>query len=79
VRLLSDAPEIKRQYDEWNSSRLAFNTALKQPASPAQIEKWQKLYHLAQLPDGSPAAVGDHRTRLRLKPFRSQPRKHKSP
>jgi hypothetical protein len=79
VRLLSEAPELKRQYDEWNASRLAFNTALKQPGSPAQIEKCQKLYHLAQLPDGSTAAVGDHRTRLRLKPFRSQPRKHKSP
>jgi hypothetical protein len=69
MRPLSEAPALKRQYDEWNASRLSFNAELKRPGSQAQAEKWQKLYHQGLMQDGSAPGVADHRTRLRLKPF----------
>jgi hypothetical protein len=69
VHPLSQAPELKQQYDAWNASRLAFNSELKQPGSEAHARKWQKLYHQGLLPDGS-ETTADHRTRLRLKRFR---------
>ena len=70
LRLLSEQPETKRHYDEWNASRLKFNADLKQPGSQAQSDKWQKLYHQGLSPDGASLdAARDHRTRLRLKPF----------
>jgi Family of unknown function (DUF6065) len=69
VRLLSEAPELKRQYEAWNATRLSFNVELSQPGSGAQAQKWQKLYHQGLMQDGSEAAISDHRTRFRLKPF----------
>jgi hypothetical protein len=72
VRSLSERPELKRQYEMWNASRLNFNVELKRPGSEAQAFKWQKLYHQAQMPDGAEAPVQDHQTRLRLKPFKLQ-------
>jgi Family of unknown function (DUF6065) len=69
VHPLSQAAELKQQYEAWNTSRLAFNSELKQPGSEAHAQKWQKLYHQGLLPDGS-ETTADHRTRLRLKPFR---------
>ena len=68
VHPLSQAPDLKQQYDAWNASRLAFNSELKQPGSKAHARKWQKLYHQGLLPDGS-ETTADHRTRLRLKRF----------
>jgi len=72
LRLLSEAPELKQQYEAWNASRNAFNAELKQPGTPAQAQKWQKLYHQGRLPDGSAPEARDHRTRLGLKPFGAQ-------
>jgi hypothetical protein len=72
IHVLSEAPELRRQYDAWNASRRAFNAELKQPGSQAQIQKWQKLYHQGLLPGGAAPTVSDHYTRLRLKPFSSK-------
>ncbi len=72
IKAMSSEPEIAQQYKAWNESRLKFNTELKQPGSQAQAEGWQKTYYRGLLPDGSPAPVEDHGTRLRLRPFTSE-------
>lgn len=68
LRLLSEEPELKRQYEKWEFERSAFNIELKRRGSEAQKQKWQKLYHRGLSPDGG-RVNPDHRTRLRLKPF----------
>jgi hypothetical protein len=72
--LLSDNAELKRQHEVWTANRLRFNTDLKQPGSEAQSEKWQKSYYRGLDPEGRPARAESHRTRLRLKPFRTPSR-----
>lgn len=67
---LSDNPELKRQHDAWTESRNRFNAELKRPGSAAEAEKWQKLYHRGVAPDGAPAGIADHQTRLKVKPFK---------
>ena len=69
MQLLSKAPEIKKQHDEWTASRKNFLTQLGHDGSQAQSDKWQKLYQQGVTPDGKPANTTEHRTRLRLKPF----------
>lgn len=69
LHVLSEAPELKKQYDQWQLKRQFFNVDLKRRGSPAQNDKWQKLYHRGLNPDGTPNDVKDHRTRIRLKPF----------
>ncbi|MBX9845046.1 MAG: hypothetical protein K2Z80_24880 [Xanthobacteraceae bacterium] len=68
LRLLSEAPELKRLHDSWGASRSRFNTDLREPGSAAQAERWQKTYHRGVTPDGVPGAA-DHRTRVKLRPF----------
>ena len=68
LRPISEAPELKQQYEAWMKSRLTFNSDLKQPGSQAQEERWQKMYYRGVDMEGQPG-VDDHRTRLRLKPF----------
>jgi hypothetical protein len=70
TRRLSENPELKKQYEIWTTSRSQFNTDLKQLGSTAQAEKWQKLYYRGVDPQGQPVTGTDHRTRLRLHPFR---------
>ncbi len=70
MKLLSSEPELQGQYQAWNESRLKFNAELQQPGSPAQAERWQKLYYRGLSPDGTPAGIEDHSTRLRLRPFK---------
>jgi hypothetical protein len=71
LRPLSEAPELKRQFDTWNLSRRTFQADLRQPGSRAWAQEWQKHYQQGLMPDGSAAdTASDHRTRLRLKPFR---------
>ena len=70
LRSLSDNPELKRQHDTWVADRKRFNIDLRQPGSEAQAEKWQKLYHRGVMPDGEAAGTADHRTRLKVRPFR---------
>jgi hypothetical protein len=66
---LSQNAELKRKYDEWSAKRTRFNADLRQAGSEAQAEKWQKRYHRGEQPDGAPAPIADHRTRLKVKPF----------
>jgi hypothetical protein len=73
LRLLSEDAELKAQYETWSASRSQFNTDLKQPGSDALVEKWQKHYYRGLDADGRPNAAEDHRTRVRLKPFKRQP------
>jgi Family of unknown function (DUF6065) len=68
MRKLSDAPDLKKDYETWRASRAAFNADLQQTGSAAQQERWQKTYYRGVDMEGQPG-VTDHRTRLRLKPF----------
>ena len=70
VRALSDDPALKAEFDAWSASRNSFNADLKTPGSTAQAEKWQKVYLRGQTETGQVAAADDHRTKLRVKPFR---------
>ena len=70
-RAMSSEPEVQRQFEAWRASRGKFNVDLKEPGSDARSERWQKLYYRGLDADAAPAAVEDHRTRLRLKPFDS--------
>ena len=70
IKDISSEPELERQYRTWNESRVKFNRELQQPGSPAQAERWQKMYYRGLLPDARPA-IEDHITRLRLRPFTS--------
>jgi len=74
LEVLSADPELKRQHDAWTASRARFNIDLKQPGSDAQSDKWQKLYYRGLAPDGAPTPAQAHRTRLRLKTFKTKPR-----
>jgi hypothetical protein len=69
LHLLSTNCELKRQHETWVRNRLRFNVDLKQPGSPAQADKWQKLYYHGLDPEGGHKAAEGHRTRLRLRPF----------
>ena len=70
LRVLSENPDLKSQHGDWTAKRNQFNRDLKQPGSQAQAEKWQKLYYRGVGPDGERIVVEDHRTRVKLKPFR---------
>jgi hypothetical protein len=69
VQMLSQEPELKRQFELWINSRSQFNAGLKQRGSAAQIEQWQKLYYRGVDAAGQSTSASDHRTRLRLRPF----------
>jgi hypothetical protein len=69
IRGLAEEPELQRQHEAWRASRGKFNVDLKEPGSPAQAERWQKIYYRGVDAAGAPAPIEDHRTRLRLRPF----------
>jgi hypothetical protein len=70
LRLLSDNAELKQQHENWTANRNRFNADLRRPGSPAQTDRWQKLYHRGVLSGGEAVGTGDHRTRLKLRPFK---------
>lgn len=70
ARPLSDDPVFKAEYEAWSASRNTFNADLKTPGSEAQAKKWQKIYLRGTTESGAVEAAEDHRTKLRLKPFR---------
>lgn len=70
ARPLSDDPVLKAEYEAWSASRNTFNADLKTPGSEAQTERWQKIYYRGETHHGTVEAAEDHRTKLRLKPFR---------
>ncbi len=75
LRRLSENPELERQHRAWAASRKSFNRDLQEPGSEAQASKWQKLYYRGLDADGRRTGVSDHRTRLRLRPFRKPARR----
>lgn len=62
-------PDGFKSHKDWSDSRNAFNADLLKEQSAARAEKWQKDYYRGYNPDGS-EGPDDHRTKLRLKPFR---------
>lgn len=67
LRPLSDAPGLDRVVAAWRAGRRSANAGiLEGTVSP---DEWQKHYLRGVTPEGAPGA-GDHRTRLRLRPFR---------
>ena len=68
-RMLSEEPDLKRQFDGWTQSRAQFNTDLKRPDSEASAERWQKHYYHGFDATAQQTPIEDHRTRLRLRPF----------
>jgi hypothetical protein len=69
VRRLSEAPDLERRHKQWAAGRDTFNKDLGQPGSQAVHERWQKMYFRGLDPTGKPAAVEDHKSRLRLRSF----------
>jgi len=69
LRLLSEAPDLKRQFDSWTQSRTQFNADLKISDSGASAERWQKHYYRGVDAEAQRTPAEDHRTRLRLRPF----------
>ena len=76
IRPLADEPEVYEAYTAWADSRKAFNEGLKVAGSDAQAAKWQKDYFSGSGSFG--ATPPDHRTRLRLKPFRPAQQKRQA-
>ena len=70
IRLLSDEPELLRRYEAWITSRKLFNAELKEMGTKARADKWQKFYQKGQDFEASPSAPDDHRTRVKLRPFK---------
>lgn len=68
LRPISDAPELKAEFEAWSRQREELRQALlRDPMTPT--DSWQKLYYRGLRPDGSEGAA-DHAAKLRLKPFR---------
>jgi hypothetical protein len=67
--LLSEAPDIEREYKAWGADRLADNAKRRSSAAPAKVP-WQRRYMrgVIYLSDDK-IAPEDHKTRLRLQPF----------
>lgn len=68
VRALDSDPDFEKQYRAWSESRSQFNRDKHRPGSEAGEAIWQRYYQRGLDADGRPL-IGDHRTRLRLKPF----------
>jgi len=68
---LRSAPELKREYDQWQESRRAFNEGLEQRQPDATERGWQRDYVKGVMPSGAQAA--EHQTRLQLREFAPVP------
>ncbi len=68
-QLLTDAGEIKKEFDINVASRTQHNKDLQVPGSKAREEGWQRTYFQGLYPSGKPAP-DDHRTKSRVKPFK---------
>ena len=60
--------ELRRAYLDWAHGRTKFNQELEIEGSAAQQQKWQKEYFRGHNPSGAP--IPDHRTKLKVKPFK---------
>lgn len=61
-------PELLSQFHDWSQSRTAFHVEMKDGRARIPSETWQKRYYRGVDMDDRPGA-GDHRAKLRLKPF----------
>ena len=71
IKSIEDNPELQAEFNAWSQSRANFNKGLKDKSSEASAEKWQKHYYRGKALDGKELAGDDHRTRIRLKPFKT--------
>jgi hypothetical protein len=69
---LESDPETKRQFEAWSRSRTEFHARMAKETPRAGTAKWQKNYYRGIDADSEPGSE-DHQTRLRLKPFVSEP------
>jgi hypothetical protein len=69
-RSIEDNPELKAEFDAWTASRSNFLATLHTPNSDASAKKWQKHYYRGQNLEGAAIAGEEHRTKIRLKPFK---------
>jgi len=69
IRSLSQNKELSDAFKEFSNDRRNFIRDLKIQGSSAQSQKWQKDYFRGSTPSGS--APSSHRTKLRLKEFKS--------
>lgn len=60
---------VQQEHETWRTSRKDFIADLPVEGSDAQKAKWQKGYFQGRLPSGEKSGT-DHRTQLRLKPFK---------
>ena len=68
-RRLSEAPKLEGEFRAWEHARTSFNQDLQVEGSKAREERWQRTYFQGATPSGEKAPA-DHRTRLRLRPFK---------
>ena len=61
-------PGLLERFQEWSRGRDAFVLRMANEPPPAPADKWQKHYYRG-VDMSEQERVGDHRTRLRLKPF----------
>lgn len=69
LRPLRENPALSEAHRQWRENRAGFIEGLQKPGSPEAEEKWQRRYYRGLEPMGDKAAIADHRTRLRPKPF----------
>lgn len=70
-RDMKSDPVLEQQYTEWLKSRHNFIQDLSNPNSEAYKDKWQRRYFQGQQMEGQ-AAIPDHQTRIRPKPFKDE-------
>lgn len=65
---MSEAPQLKQQFEEWSKSRDAFQKRMASDPPAAPSEKWQKFYYRGLDASGCPH-VADHQSKLRVPSF----------
>jgi len=69
-RSLDQDRDVFEAYNAWAEGRRNFNAELKVEGSEAQRQKWQKDYFRGGSVAGFGKAPADHRTKVKLKPFK---------
>lgn len=70
ARNLTGDPTLEREHTAWSESRNSFNRGLAEADPDAAKQGWQKAYFRGLSPTGD-RATEEHRSKLRLKPFRA--------
>jgi hypothetical protein len=69
VRSIWEDPELEAQYRKWSFGRVDFQQRVAETSPAAPADQWQKLYYRGVDAAERPGPA-DHRTKLRLEPFR---------